>query len=114
MQRNGTMEGSKKTAVHESRFLPVTASRKRKVRGIVTRTGKYFAQTGIPLAIGRSKANRIPPVRRAQMMRLESPLARQPGICDRARMSTCPPTHFKMPARQSGRKPDLRTDIRMT
>lgn len=43
-----------------TRFLPVFDSRKRKVRGIVSRNGKYYAQMRVALPDGKSKAIRIP------------------------------------------------------
>lgn len=42
------------------RFLPVTDSRKRKVRGMVERNGIYYAQMRVSLPNGKSKAVRIP------------------------------------------------------
>jgi len=42
------------------RFLPVKDSRKRKVRGMVERNGRYYAQMRVSLPNGKSKAVRIP------------------------------------------------------
>jgi integrase len=44
----------------DGRFLPVTDSRKRKVRGMVERNGIYYAQMRVSLPNGKSKAVRIP------------------------------------------------------
>lgn len=64
MQRNGTQASDKevkKAAVHGAqRFVPVKDSRKRKVRGMVTRNGKFYAQMRIATSSGKSKAVRMP------------------------------------------------------
>jgi integrase len=44
----------------EGRFLPVKDSRKRKVRGMVERNGRYYAQMRVSLPNGKTKAVRIP------------------------------------------------------
>ena len=43
-----------------TRFLPVFDSRKRKVRGMVTRNGKFYAQMRVALPDGKSNAIRVP------------------------------------------------------
>ena len=60
MQRNCTTEGSQDKISHASSFKPVFDSRKRKVRGLITRNGKYYAQMRVPLANGKTRAVRIP------------------------------------------------------
>lgn len=63
MKRHGTRSvqvEAVKSKVHRSRFTPVLDSRKRKVRGIVTRNGKYYAQMRVALPNGKSKAIRTP------------------------------------------------------
>jgi integrase len=57
----GKARGIKAAVNHRSvRFLPVLDSRKRKVRGVVQRNGKFYAQMRITLPNGKSKAIRIP------------------------------------------------------
>ena len=46
--------------VKAPKFIPVKDSRNRKVRGMVTRNGRYYAQMRIALPDGKSKAMRIP------------------------------------------------------
>jgi len=65
MRRNATQKDDKKGNLkdgnHRSeRFLPVVDSRKRKVRGMVERNGRYYAQMRVALPDGKSKAIRIP------------------------------------------------------
>jgi len=65
MQCNAPKRGSKadkaKVSIHEgSRFLPVFDSRKRKVRGLVIRKEKFYAQMRVTIASGQTRAIRVP------------------------------------------------------
>jgi integrase len=65
MQCNAPKRGSKadkaKVSIHEgSKFLAVIDSRKRKVRGLVQRNGKFYAQMRVTVPSGKSRAFRIP------------------------------------------------------
>ncbi len=54
-------EGQKvKGSNHAGRFTAVTDSRNRKVRGMVTRNGRYYAQMRVTLPDGKTRALRIP------------------------------------------------------
>ena len=54
MQRNDTEER------HAARFLPVFDSRKRKIRGLIRRGDKFYAQMRIAGPDGKSRPVRIP------------------------------------------------------
>jgi hypothetical protein len=54
MQRNDTEER------HAARFLPVFDSRKRKIRGLIRRSDKFYAQMRIVGPDGKSRPVRIP------------------------------------------------------
>lgn len=59
--KRGSGEVKNANSVHEgSRFVAVFDSRKRKVRGIVQRNGRYYAQMRVGLASGKSRAIRVP------------------------------------------------------
>ena len=64
MRRKATAKGKSGAVRSENhqvtRFLAVVDSRKRKVRGMVTRNGKFYAQMRVALPDGRSKAIRHP------------------------------------------------------
>lgn len=63
MQRHGTPStktGSVKTGVHTARFVPATDTRKRKIRGLWIRNGKYYAQMRVDQGDGTTKAIRVP------------------------------------------------------
>ena len=50
----------RKPKVHAARFAPALDSRKRKIRGLWMRNGRFYAQMRIRVASGSSKAVRIP------------------------------------------------------
>jgi len=62
MKRNETKAAKNvgKLPDHGGRFLPVTDSRKRKIRGMVQRNGRFYAQMRLALVGGKTKAVRIP------------------------------------------------------
>jgi len=66
MKRKATQEGSKKRNKGEghvhggARFLSVLDSRKRKVKGMVCRNGKFYAQMRVEVSSGKTRAVRIP------------------------------------------------------
>ena len=64
MERNSTHTGKFQTVHAENHggamFLPVRDSRKRKVRGMVMRNGKFYAQMRVALPDGKSRAIRVP------------------------------------------------------
>jgi hypothetical protein len=45
---------------HATRFLPVLDSRKRKIRGLIRRGDRYYAQLRVDIGNGQSKPKRIP------------------------------------------------------
>jgi hypothetical protein len=45
---------------HATRFLPVLDSRKRKIRGLIRRGDRYYAQLRVEIGNGASKPKRIP------------------------------------------------------
>jgi integrase len=53
-------KGAKKSHRSGTRFLPVLDSRKRKVRGLVQRNGRFYAQMRLMESNGKSRAVRIP------------------------------------------------------
>lgn len=63
MQHNGTKStGStgEKRVIHEARFTPATDTRKRKIRGLWIRNGRFYAQMRVSLGNGTTKAVRVP------------------------------------------------------
>jgi Protein of unknown function (DUF3987) len=56
MQRNATNTEEN----HATRFLPVLDSRKRKIRGLIRRGDRYYAQLRVDIGNGQSKPKRIP------------------------------------------------------
>ncbi len=59
MKRKATKSDKVEAVSHESRFAPVFDSRKRKVRGLVTRNGRFYAQMRVALPSGESRAIRV-------------------------------------------------------
>ncbi|MEI6377416.1 MAG: tyrosine-type recombinase/integrase [bacterium] len=59
MKRKATKIDKVKASTHAARFAPALDSRKRKVRGLVTRNGRYYAQMRVALPSGESRAVRI-------------------------------------------------------
>ena len=59
MQRDSARKGSQDKVSHAPSFKPVFDSRKRKVKGLVTRNGRFYAQMRVPVASGASKAVRL-------------------------------------------------------
>ena len=57
MQRNETHESNES---HSARFIPVLDSRKRKIRGLIQRGDRYYAQLRVDIGNGQSKPKRIP------------------------------------------------------
>ena len=64
MGRSAPKKDSVKGAKHShrigTRFIPVLDSRKRKVRGLVQRNGRFYAQMPLMESHGKSRAVRIP------------------------------------------------------
>ncbi len=59
--QKGNAEGTNvKGKNHAGRFHAVTDSRNRKVKGMVTRNGRYYAQMRVTLPDGKTRALRIP------------------------------------------------------
>ena len=52
MQRNETHESDES---HPARFIPVLGSRKRKIRGLIQRGDRYYAQLRVDIGNGPSK-----------------------------------------------------------
>src|SRR5438477_2596137 len=48
------------TLNHRPQFIPALDSRNRRVRGLCTRNGRYYAQLWIDLGNGRKSARRLP------------------------------------------------------
>lgn len=59
MQLDSTTKGSQDKVSHAPSFKPVFDSRKRKVKGLITRNGRFYAQMRVPVASGSSKAVRL-------------------------------------------------------
>lgn len=63
MQRNDTQSTVPKGKVssnHAPRFMPALDTRKRKIRGLWTRNGRYYAQMRVAVEGGKSKPVRVP------------------------------------------------------
>jgi len=60
MKRKATKSDKVESGIHAARFAPVLDSRKRKVRGLVSRNGRFYAQIRLSQSSGKSRAVRIP------------------------------------------------------
>lgn len=60
MERRVTQNDSAKAVSHAARFFPAVDSRKRKIRGLWVRNGKYYAQMRVDRGNGTTKPVRVP------------------------------------------------------
>ena len=60
MKRKAPQKSKAESGNHGGRFAPVFNSRKQKLRGLVERNGRYYAQMRVSLPSGESRAIRVP------------------------------------------------------